>query len=379
MFNTVFDSSATFNIILQILGGIALTITCLIVYCKKYWNQIKHLIIIIVFLVIFFGPLIILINCIIFGLLPILLDSYIYFQEPQEYKIQILRKKETKITNNTHDKKSKDINYTYEIYTHKWWDDKNKEIVNFEVSKDQYDKLYEKEYVYIKSYKGILRYQHLYIDHNFLRPSEEDNIKIKQSLPNNQNSNSAKQRPNKQKKEEALINPLSRIVSFNGNAEFKPINSDWKACLKTVFQGITSFKTKEISKIFISLPMDNSVKVKSNTEIEINPIVKIKKLDMTYVRLIDGNVIYSIAPNIRQTLITLVSNFEIYGNSSVYQIIYSRKTKKLEVIVKSGFVNIKMLNDDNRISGIGKSYKLEFNEIKETALDKINLDDYEWD
>ena len=76
----------------------------------------------------------------------------------------------------------------------------------------------------------------------------------------------------------------------------------------------------------------------------------------------------------------MVSNFEIYGNAAVYQINYSKKTKKTEVIVRSGFVNIKLLKSENgRAPGIGKSYKMVFDEEKETSLSKINLDDYDWD
>lgn len=304
--------------------------------------------------------------------MPIAFSSIIYLKKPQEYRIQIRHKVSSHSSNNSKGiKVSSDSEY--KIYTYKWWDDKSNEEVYFEVSKDQYDKLYKNEYVYIKSYKGIFGYQHLYKDNDFLRPDEEANKTIKKTEPEE------KKVVNKVKNK-VTINPESRIVSYNGNVDFKPINSDWKPCEKTTFQGITSFRTKNDSKIFIGLPFDNSVKVKSNTEIEINPAVKFKKLDLTYVRLYDGNVIYSSAPNDKQRLITLVSSYEIQGNSAIYQLIYSKKTKILEVIVKSGFVNIKFLNSpNNRAPGIGKSYKMVFNEEKETSIDKINLDDYDWD
>ena len=379
MYNCVEDSYTVINMLLSFLGGLALTATCIFIFIRNRWDYLKKYISVIIIVLVFFSPTIIGIAFLIFGLGPSVIDNFIYISKPKEYKIQIVEKdtrthKETESTSKNRIKRTPRIYHTYHIKTHKWWGEENsKEIVEFEVRDIEYDKVYKNEYVYIKSYRGIFGYQHLYRDKDFLKPDEEANKTIKKAEPK-------KKEVVKKENNNVIINPESRIVSFDGNAEFKPINSDWKPCEKTTFKGITSFKTKDNSKIFIGLPQDNSVKVKSNTEIEINPFVKIKKSYMSYVRLYDGNVIYSDVPNAKQRLITLVSNYEIYGNSAIYQIIYSKKTKILEVIVKSGFVNIKFLNsENNRTPGIGKSYKMVFNEEKETDIAKINLDDYDWD
>ena len=370
MFNTVYDSSAALNIGLQVIGGIALTITLIIFFCKRNWDTVKSYIVFIIIGIIFFNPVIMFAIFILFGVLPQALSSVIYLKKPQEYKIQIVNKSES-YPGPHNSKVTSDKDYI--LSANRWWNNDSSEVVRFNVSKEQYDKVYKKEYVYIKSYKGIFGFQHIYKDKDFLRPDEEANKTLK-------NSTSGNNVVVKKGQKDVNLNLDSRIVNYDGNVEFKPINSDWKPCEKTTFKGKTAFKTKDNSKIFIGLPMDNSVKVKSNTEIEIDPVEWVKNLNYTTTRLYNGKIIYSIAPNKRQTLRTLVSNYEIYGKSAIYQIIYSKDTKNLEVIVKSGFVNIISLNsEDHRGPGIGKSYRMIFNEEKLTSLDKINLNDYDWD
>lgn len=381
MFNTVIDSSTTLNMLLSFLGGIVLTITCFIIYFKNNWEKVKSYVGVIIIAVMFCFPMLIGIIFLIFGLGPSFVDNFIYLSKPKEYKIQILKKEISEHTQKTTTKKvgrqsttTTRTSYNHIIHTTKWWDN-NSEMVSFSVTSEEYNKLYEKEYVYIKSYKGIFGYQHLYRDKDFLRPDEDANKTIK-------NTAVAKKVILNKGQKEVILNQESRIVSFNGNGEYKPINSDWKPCEKTSFKGRTEFKTKDNSKIFIGLPSDNSVKVKSNTEIDLEPAERVKNSNITTARLYNGNVICSTAPtqNGKKTLRTLVSNFEIYGNAAVYQINYSKKTKKTEVIVRSGFVNIKLLKSENgRTPGIGKSYKMVFDEEKETSLSKINLDDYDWD
>ena len=379
MFNTLIDSSAMLNGTLSFLGGIVLSITVLIIICKKFWENIKNYIVLILILgFFFFGPFFFFFNFLIFVVIPTTLDNYIYFEKPKEYKIQILEKKESVHTETPSSSNKKRINrtprtyYTYSVYAKKWWDESkdSSEIINFQVSFDQYNKLYEKEYVYVKSYKGVFGYHHLYRDADFLKPAEEEKSKINKPSP--------KKKTNKSN-EDVDLNPESRIVSFEGDAEYKTINNDWKPCSKTTFNERTLIKTKENSKVFVALPFDNSVKIKGNTNVDINPIEKVIKFDMTSLRLDKGELIFSIAPRTRNTLRTIVGNFEIDGNSAIYKIIYSKESKKLEIIVKSGFVTITMFKDNNRMAGIGKSYKMELNEIKETSLKKINPDDYNWD
>ncbi|MBR4569317.1 MAG: hypothetical protein IKO19_01430, partial [Candidatus Riflebacteria bacterium] len=177
MFNTVFDSSFPLNLGLQVLGGIALTLTIIIFFCKKYWDSLKKYIIFLILGLMFFNPFIMFFIFIIFGIMPIAFSSIIYLKKPQEYRIQIRHKVSSHSSNNSKGiKVSSDSEY--KMYTYKWWDDKSNEEVYFEVNKYQYDKLYKNEYVYIKSYRGIFGYQHLYKDKDFLRPDEEANKTI---------------------------------------------------------------------------------------------------------------------------------------------------------------------------------------------------------